>query len=131
MAELAEPIVKRELLRPHTWVAFDEQEVPHWEEDYGSITAVPGRITRLMLVAVHNPDDAAWQAAVVVPRDAEPVCFWRTAIEISQDDGREVAPRRYITVIGWKRGDDRVLLWGYADGSVLLTNCDIDDIGGS
>ena len=119
--------MRRVIARPHTWIAFDADETPYWERDYGSITKVPGRITRLALSATADPDDAAFQAMVVIPPDAEPVCFWRTAIEVGQG-GAEVAPRRYLTVIGWKRGDERVLLWAHPDGSVLLTNVDIDEL---
>lgn len=119
---------RRVIVRPHTWVAFTEDEAPHWEADYGSIREVPGRITRLVLASAANPEDGAWQAVAVIPDDAEPVCFWRTSIEISQSNGQEAAPRRYMTVIGWKRGDERVLLWGCPDGSVIVTDRDLDDL---
>ncbi len=114
-----------------TWLAVASDGSAVWEDEVGSLRAVPrDRIARLAVVLRADPTDATMHGAVSVPADADPVCFWRTRIEIPvAADGTPDPANQTQTVtrvIGWRRGDTQTLLWVHADGSVLMTDGDPD-----
>jgi len=129
-------VTSRFIDRPYTWVAISKGGTAFWEADYGSMTAVSEtvRVERLALVATEDPDDTTKHVAVAVPPEGSPVAFTRVTIVVPTGANGEPLPEDQYTVpvsvIGF-RGDafgTDVLTWVYPDGSVLVTDRDVDEV---
>lgn len=114
--------------RPFTWIAIYDDGTQAWEADFSSIRNIPRpeHLAKLALVRRHDLHDPAGHFTVRLPQGAEPVCFSRNMIHVAMSDGEE-AGRDAISVIGWRRDEQMMLLFVYADGSCAVFDRDPDE----
>lgn len=75
---------------------------------------------RARLLELQPNTEQARRQSVLVPLGALPIFFRRGRTEIKFESG--AAEHTTIHCIGWKRDDQAVYLFVFADGSTLLTN---------
>jgi hypothetical protein len=117
---------------------MDVEGKPYFEEDCGSITAIPSEIRHLLLILHADRDNPLHHHSVAIPEGAAPICVWTTPIVI---DPNTMAQRTLepIIGIGWEMREDgstepakthdwdavdrcRCVTWVMWDGSAVTTN---------
>lgn len=110
-------------------VSYDDNLTFEFEDDLESFRNV--RVNDVTRLLIFDRDDPTKQYVIVIRPDMRPIFFRRREEQLNLTTG-ESTKRTVAIVFGWQRtvhGQNvKSLTWLMHDGSVVVTDCDIDDL---
>lgn len=111
------------------WAVIYEDDSEHFESDLGGFEKVEQDRVKALIVF---DEGTGQQYVTYIHGDQRPIFFRRSRRTVNPNTEEEVvSPWLFATVFGWQKtvngANVKSLTWLLFDGSVVLSDCDIDE----